>query len=467
VAFDLARLIDEHAGRGMDLHAEHVNPRFASVLRTIGYDKTYVRASGAHLWDAKGHRYLDMLGGYAVCNFGRNHPTIRKALEDYLALELPTMVQFEAPLLSGLLAAELKRRVGRGLDHVFFTNSGTEGVEAAIKFAKCATGRPALLYAPKAFHGLSSGSVSLNGCSSFRDGFAPFLPECRQVAFNDLAALEQALAARDVAAFVIEPIQGKGVNIHAPGYLAAAARLCHRYGTLFVADEVQTGIGRTGSFLAIDQEGDVEPDMVVLSKALSGGYVPVGAVLVKGDAWKRVFSSLDRAIVHSSTFHQGAMAMTAGLAALAAYDETNAAENARRMGARIKDGLEAMRPRFEMLKEIRQRGLMVGIEFGAPKSLLLKANWAATHAMDRNLFAQAVVVPLMEDHRILCQVAGHNQDVVKLIPPLVIDDSDVDWFLRAFAEVMVGLHKPTATVGLLARLGRNAVFGGKQEANSP
>ena len=467
MAFDLARLIEQSAGSGMALHAEHVNPRFASVLRTIGYDKTYTRASGAHLWDAQGNRYLDMLGGYAVCNFGRNHPTIRKALSDYLTLELPTMVQFEAPLLSGLLAAELKKRVGRGLDYVFFTNSGTEGVEAAIKFAKCATGRPALLYAPKAFHGLSSGSVSLNGCESFRSGFAPFLPECRQVAFNDLAALERALAKRDVAAFVIEPIQGKGVNIHSPGYLAAASQLCRAHGTLFVADEVQTGIGRTGSFLAIDQEGDVEPDMVVLSKALSGGYVPVGALLVKGDAWKRVFSSLDRAIVHSSTFHQGAMAMTAGLAALAAYDETNAAENARRMGARIKDGLEAMKPRFEMLKDVRQRGLMIGIEFGAPKSLLLKANWAATHAMDKNLFAQAVVVPLMEDHRILCQVAGHNQDVVKLIPPLIIDDSDVDWFLRAFEEVMVGLHKPTATVGLLARLGRNAMFGGKTEAAAP
>ena len=467
MGFDLARLIEDYSCSGMDLHAEHINPRFASVLRTIGYDKTYVRAAGAHLWDAQGNRYLDMLGGYAVCNFGRNHPTIRKALADYLTLELPTMVQFEAPLLSGLLAAELKRRIGRGLDYVFFTNSGTEGVEAAIKFAKCATGRPALLHAPKAFHGLSSGSVSLNGCNSFRDGFAPFLPECRQVAFNDLAGLEQALSKRDVAAFVIEPIQGKGVNIHSPGYLAAAARLCRSYGTLFVVDEVQTGIGRTGSFLAIDQEGDVEPDMVILSKALSGGYVPVGAVLVKGDVWKRVFSSLDRAIVHSSTFHQGAMAMTAGLAALAAYDETNAAENARRMGARIKDGLEAMKPRFEMLKEVRQRGLMIGIEFGAPRSLLLKANWAATHAMDKNLFAQAVVVPLMEDHRILCQVAGHNQDVVKLIPPLVIDDSDVDWFLRAFEDVMVGLHKPTATVGLLARLGRNAVFGGKQEAKTP
>ena len=270
-----------------------------------------------------------------------------------------------------------------------------------------------------------------------------------------------------MAAFVIEPIQGKGVNIHPPGYLAEAARICRRHGALFVADEVQTGIGRTGSFLAIDQEGDargpVEPDMVVLSKALSGGYVPVGAVLVRAKVWERVFSSLDRAIVHSSTFHQGALAMTAGLAALAAYDETGAAENARRIGAFLKDGLEAMKPRFEMLKAVRQRGLMIGIEFGAPKSLLLRANWAATHAMDRNLFAQAVVVPLMEDHRILCQVAGHNQDVVKLIPPLVISEDDARWFLRAFEEVMIGLHRPTATVGLLARLGRNAVFGGKPD----
>lgn len=465
--FDLRATLQAHRADAHELFADHVNPQLARVLRTIGFDRFYARGQGACLWDAAGNRYLDFLGGYAVFNVGRNHPVVRQALQDCLAADLASMVQFDTPVLAGLLARELKRLAGGRFGHAYFTNSGTEGVEAAIKFAKCATGRPALLYAPKAFHGLSSGSVSLNGCSSFRDGFAPFLPECRQVAFNDLVALEQALAARDVAAFVIEPIQGKGVNIHAPGYLAAAARLCHRYGTLFVADEVQTGIGRTGSFLAIDQEGDVEPDMVVLSKALSGGYVPVGAVLVNGDAWKRVFSSLDRAIVHSSTFHQGAMAMTAGLAALAAYDETNAAENARRMGARIKDGLEAMKPRFEMLKEIRQRGLMIGIEFGAPKSLLLKANWAATHAMDKNLFAQAVVVPLMEDHRILCQVAGHNQDVVKLIPPLVIDDSDVDWFLRAFEQVMVGLHKPTATVGLLARLGRNAVFGGKQEANSP
>ena len=458
MSFDLAKLISDNAGRGMQLHAQHINPRFATVLRTIGFDNNYVRASGAYLWDDRGNKYLDMLAGYAVCNFGRNHPTIRKALTDCLALDLPSMIQFQAPLLSGLLAQELKRRIGRGLDFVFFTNSGTEGVEAAIKFAKCATGRPALLYAPKAFHGLTSGAVSLNGCQSFRQGFAPYMPDCRLIAFNNLSALETALAARDVAAFVIEPIQGKGVNTHSPGYLQAAAQLFHKYGALFIADEVQTGIGRTGSFLAIDQEGDVEPDMVVLSKALSGGYVPVGAVLVRGEVWQKVFSSLDRAVVHSNTFGQGAMAMAAGLASLAAYDETNAAQNARDMGALLKDGLEAMKPRFEMLKDIRQRGLMIGIEFGAPKSLLLKGAWNALHAMDENLFAQAVVIPLMEDHRIICQVAGHNQDVVKLIPPLVINQDDVRWFLSAFEDVMVKLHRVTVPLNLLARLGRNTIF---------
>lgn len=249
------------------------------------------------------------------------------------------------------------------------------------------------------------------------------------------------------------------MNLHSPGYLEAAARLCHRHGTLFVVDEVQTGIGRTGSFLAIDQEGSVEPDMVILSKALSGGYVPVGAVLVKSDVWKKVFSSLDRAIVHSSTFHQGAMAMTAGLAALAAYDEIDAAARAREMGALLKNGLEAMKPRFEMLKQIRQRGLMIGIEFGAPKSLLLRASWTATHALDKNLFAQAVVIPLMEDHRVICQVAGHELDVVKLIPPLVINESDVRWFLTAFEDVMTKLHRASSSVNLLARLGRNTMFG--------
>ncbi len=211
-----------------------MNPQFARVLKTIGYDRFYVRAEGQYLWDEKGRKYLDFLGGYAVCNVGRNHPVVKRALMDFLSADIASMIQFDAPLLAGLLAAELKRRMPVPMEHVYFTNSGTEGIEAAIKIAKCATGRPAILYADRAFHGLTSGSLSLNGCQSFRQGFAPFLPECRMVRFGDLQELERALSAGDVAAYIVEPVQGKGVNLPPAGYLAEASRLCRRHGALFV-----------------------------------------------------------------------------------------------------------------------------------------------------------------------------------------------------------------------------------------
>jgi len=458
VSFDLRHSIRQHIGSNYELHAAHVNPQFAKVLKTIGYDHVYVRVQGAHLWDDQGQQYLDMLSGYAVCNMGRNHPVIRKALEDYLALDFPTMVQFEAPLLSGMLAAELKRHVPFDLAHVFFTNSGAEGIEAAIKFARCATGRAGILAADRAFHGLTMGALALNGCESFRAGFAPFSPGAQFVPFNDCEALERALARGDIAAYVVEPVQGKGVHIPSPGYLAEASRLCKKYGALFVVDEIQTGVGRTGTFLALEQEGSVDPDIIVMSKALSGGYVPVGAVLTRRSVWNCVFSSMDRAVVHSSTFHQGSMAMVAGLASIAVYDEDRLGANAVAMGARLKTELERMQTRFEFIRAIRQRGLMIGIEFGEPKSLTLRAAWKMVHAMNANLFAQAIVIPLMQDHRILCQVAGHKQAVVKLIPPLCINDADVDWFLRAFEDVMLKLHRfPGPVWDILKRLGANTM----------
>lgn len=461
-SFDLRSLLASRRDDGMALLKAHINPVFARVLRTIGFDRTFVRALGPYAWDADNHRYLDFLGGYATVNMGRNHPVIRRALEDFLSLDHPTWMQFEAPLFAGLLAEQLVRRMPAGLDRVFFTNSGTEGVECAIKFARCATGRPGVVSTYRAFHGLSTGALGLNGDESFREGFGPFLPGFRQVAFNDLQALERELQRGDVGAFVVEPVQGKGVNLPAPGYLEQAAALCRRHGALFVADEVQTGIGRTGTFLAIEQEGDVRPDIVVLSKALSGGYVPVGAVMTRQEIWSRVFSSMDRAIVHSSTFHMGGLAMTAGLASLHVLDDEKLMENARRQGERLREGLEAMMPRFEFMHAVRQRGLMIGIELGQPRSLRLRAAWSMVNAMDRNLFAQAVVIPLMEDHRVITQVAGHGLPVVKLTPPLTITAEDVQWFLSAFEDVMQSLHRfPGPAWDVLRRLGLNTMGVGR------
>lgn len=465
---DLKGLLAGAQGKNYELHERHINPQFSKVLRTIGFDHCYTRGVGPYLWDDKGNKYLDMIAGYGVFNLGRNHPSVKQALIDYLNLDYPGLVQMEAPLLSGLLAEELKKRMPNELDIVYFTNSGAEGVETAIKFARCSTKRSAVIHCKKAFHGLSNGALALNGDESFRKGFDPFLPDCRMIPFNDLNALERELMKGDVAGFIVEPVQGKGVNLPSHGYLRDAAALCRRHGALFIADEVQSGMGRTGRFLALEHDGDVDPDIVILSKSLSGGYVPVGAVLTRRWIYDRVFSSLDRAVVHSSTFGQGGMAMAAGLATLSTLDEFDLITQAESIGKQLGEGLQAMQSRYELIKDVRWRGCMVGIEFGAPRSLGLRTGWEMVHAMDGNLFPQAITMPLMQDHRVLTQVAGHNIDVIKLLPTLVMSDEDIRWFLSAFEDVMQNMDKfPGPAWDVLSRLGKIAISGHGRRNTAP
>ena len=244
------------------------------------------------------------------------------------------------------------------------------------------------------------------------------------IPFNDLAALERELRRGDVAGFIVEPVQGKGVNIPSAGLSAGRRRaLPQARGACSLMTKCRPAWGAPASFLAIEHDGDVDPDIVILSKALSGGFVPVGAVLCKKWIHEKVFSSMQRSVVHSATFSQGSFAMAAGLAALDVIDRYNLVAQAARLGDRIGEGLRAMIPRFEFLREVRWRGLMVGIEFGSPSSLGLKAAWTLTHALDKSLFPQAAIIPLLDRHHIITQVAGHNIDVIKLLPPLVISET--------------------------------------------
>lgn len=465
MAFDIQGLLQANQGRNYELHEAHVNPRYVKTLRTIGFDRCYVRAEGQYLWDDEGRRYLDMLSGYGVFNIGRNNPYIRQALIDFLGTDYPSLVQMEAPLLSSLLAKELKARMPNELDYVCFTNSGTEGNEAAIKFARASTGKPAILYAKKAFHGLSTGSLALNGDSIFRESFEPLLPYTRMIPFNDLAALEQALAAGDVAAYIVEPVQGKGVNIPGPGYLREAAALCRKHGALFIADEVQSGMGRTGKFLAVEHDGDVDPDIVILSKSLSGGYVPIGAVLMRKWIFDKVFPSMEKSVVHSSTFAQGSLAMVAGLATLQYMDEEKLIPRAAELGDKLGRALAELQPKYEFMHEIRWRGLMLAIEFDRPKSLGLRTAWNIAHKMDKSLFPQAVTMPLIQEHGIITQVAGHHIDVVKLLPTMVMTDEDIRYFVNAFDQVMKNLHRfPGPVWEALSRIGKASLgMGGKHQ----
>src|SRR5919201_5596784 len=313
----------------MALSDRHLNPQLGRIVRTLGLDRTWVRGEGAHLIDDRGERYLDLLNGYGVFAVGRNHPDVIAALRDVMEAQTANLPQLGVTVLTGVLAEQLLARAPASVDAMVTANSGAESVEGAMKLSRAATGRPRILHAEHAFHGLTLGALSLNGNAEFRDGFGPFVAGCESVPFGDLEALERELARGDVAAFVVEPVQGKGVNLPPPGYLEGAQERCRAAGTLFVCDEVQTGFGRTGRFLALEH-WELEPDMLLLSKALSGGYVPVGAVLASAPVFTSVFDEMERAVVHGSTFGNNDLGAAAGLAALSEIDDAGLLESARR-----------------------------------------------------------------------------------------------------------------------------------------
>jgi ornithine--oxo-acid transaminase len=461
----IAAMFAERQADRYDMHSRHLNEQMVRVLRTIGYDVQFCRGTGQYLFDAAGARYLDLLSGFGVFGIGRNHPALRDALKGVLDSELPNLVQLDVSTLAGILAERLLAHVPY-LDKVFFANSGAEAVEGAIKFARTATGRPGLVFCDHAYHGLTNGALSLNGDAVFRDGFEPLLPDCIRVPFNDLAALERALSSRKIAAFIVEPIQGKGVNMPADGYLQAAAELCRRHGTLFVADEIQTGLGRTGRFLAVEH-WNVEPDMVLLSKSLSGGHVPSSAVLMRRRIYEKMFDRMDRAVVHGSTFAKNDLAMAAGIATLDVIEQERLIENAARMGDRLMRELTAIIPHYEMLRHVRGKGLMIGIEFGPPDSFRLKASWSMLETANKGLFCQLITIPLFKEHKILCQVAGHASHTIKLLPAFVITDKDCDWIVRAFDEVIAGSHRVPGAVWSLGKTLISNATRGRKASRSP
>ena len=451
MSFSITDLLSQHRTDKFDLHDHYLNAQMVRVLKTIGYDRNYERAAGQYLYDEQGNEYLDLLSGFGVYAFGRNHPVIVNALKEVLSLEMPDLVQMDVSILSGLLAKEILTTTPDNLERAFFCNSGTEAVEAAIKFARYFTKRNRIICCDHAYHGLTMGALSLNGEQIFKDGFGSLLQDCGSVPFNDLAALEQALSGRNVAAFVVEPIQGKGVNIPDDNYLPEVERLCKKYGTLFVADEIQTGLGRTGKFWAVEHWG-VKPDMICMAKALSGGFVPVGAVAMTQPIMESVFNRMDRAVVHGSTFSKNNMAMAAGLASLEVIKTEKLVENSAKIGADIIGRINALTNQYEFLKEARGKGSMIAIEFKSPSSFSLKTAWMMLEAANKGLFCQMITIPLFKEHRILTQVAGHGMNVIKLLPPLILSQKDCDRIVGALTKTIADTHQ---VPGSIWELGKN------------
>src|SRR5436309_891698 len=454
MAFDLKEIVASRLGENYELHERYINRTLVAAQRVIGFDKVYARAQGAYLYDMDNQPYLDFLSGYSVFNIGRSHPVVKQAIRDVLDLDLPDMVQMDCSLLSGLLAEAIVKRTPPHLNAVFFCNSGTEAMEGALKFARAATGRKRVVSLASAFHGLTIGALSLMGCESFTDGFGPLMEGFdARVPLDDIDELERQLRSRDVAAFVIETVQGKGCQSSKTDFFPRAQELCRKYGTLLISDEVQTGLGRTGKMFGF-QHWNLEPDIITLAKTLSGGYVPCGAIVTRRDIYQKTFSRMDRCVVHSSTFGRNNLAMACGLAALEIIDQENLVENTAKIGALLMGKIDELRTKHSFLKEVRGKGLMIGIEFQEPREMKLKMAWKLLHKIDKALFAQMVVSQMLRKHRILTQVAGHNLDVIRILPPLIIGEKEVEMFVNALDDVLNECRK---FPGPMWELGNNFV----------
>jgi ornithine--oxo-acid transaminase len=429
---------------GVLSYATHVNPQWVRLLDLLEMNAEYERCVGSELFTSDGRRILDFLSGYCVHNIGHNHPAVIAALSDELEVCGPAMVQSHVPALAGKLAERLCHLAGGQLTKVFFGSSGSEGVEAAIKFSRAHTGRAGLLYAKSAFHGLTCGALSLMEDAFWRADFGPLLPETTAVSFNDLESVERQLATRRYAAFICEPIQAEGgINLPSPEYWPRIQSFCRRYGTLLVFDEVQTGLHRTGPFLAAHLY-EVEPDMIILAKALSGGLIPVSAVLMTDDIYSSVYSSLRRAIVHTSTFGENSLAMRAGLAVLDVLESEELGRRATAHGEQLRQMLSHALDGYEMVKSIRGAGMLSGIEFRSPHHLRLRIAYEAFSKIHPAMFGQIMVMRIFRDHGILTQICGNNFTVLKAAPPLVVTEEQLQQFVGAVNNVVELAHSSTS-----------------------
>ena len=422
------------------LYAQHVNPKWVDLLDVLQMNAKYVACHGAELRLADSRRILDFNSGYCVHNVGHNHPRLVAALHRELDACGPAMLQSHVPDLAGELAARLCALAGGALNKAYFASSGSEGIETAIKFARAHTGKRGLLYAADGFHGLTCGALSLMSNEFWTKGFGPFLPETAAVPFGDIEALERKLVTGTFAAFIVEPIQAEaGVRLPPAHYLQAAQALCRQHGTLFVLDEVQTGLYRTGPFLAA-HHFRAAPDMVVLAKALSGGLIPCSAVLMSEAVYRSVYSSLKRAMVHTSTYSENGLAMRAGLVTLDILEDERLGARAAAMGEALRQALAGRLSGYEMVADVRGLGLLNAVEFKAPRSPRLRIAYEAFARIHPAVFGQILVMRLFRDHGVLTQVCGNDFMTLKVAPPLVIEEAQTEHFVAAITQIVELMH---------------------------
>ncbi len=405
----------------MALYQDHVNPYLARLMAFAGFG-TEVKGEGAFITDHEGREFLDFLGGYGVFSLGHRHPKVVQAVKDQLDLMPLSGKTFFGPK-QAQLAQKLAELSPEGLEYTFFCNSGTEAVEAALKFARAATGRTKFVSSIGGYHGKTMGALAVTGREKYQTPFVPLMPGAEFVPYGDIEALKSAVDG-ETAAVILEPLQGEGgIHLPPPGYLAEARRICDKNGALLILDEVQTGLGRTGAMFASAYEG-VRPDLMPLAKALGGGVMPIGACMGTAQVWEKVFSS--NPLAHTSTFGGNPLACAAGIAALEVTVEENLCEKAAVLGSRIMAGLAGIEG--GLVSEVRGRGLMIGVEFSRDE-------------------VGELVIAQMVKRGLIAAYTLNNPRVIRLEPPLIITEAQADQAVGIVKEAV------QETSDLLASLG--------------
>ncbi|GAW91345.1 PLP-dependent aminotransferase [Calderihabitans maritimus] len=433
ISLDEALNLDRKTVRAY--YKDYVNPGLATLMSLLDFDKSFVKAEGVRVWDREGNEYLDFLGGYGALNLGHNHPAVVEALEK--VKDRPNLLQASLGNLTAALAHNLARITPGKLQRSFFGNSGAEAVEGALKLARAATGKQKIIYAEGSFHGKTFGALSVTGRTKYQKDFRPLLPGCSAVPFGDLEALERALSPGDVAAVILEPIQGEGgIIVPPPGYLSAVRELCSRYEALLVLDEIQTGFGRTGYLFAAEEEG-VVPDIMCVAKSLGGGVMPIGAYITTEEIWDRAYGGMEKSTLHTSTFGGNTRACAAAIAAINALLEENLTQNAREQGRYLLDRLVDLKEKHPVIKDVRGRGLLVGLEFEElNQGLLNRMTGGALGRLSQEYMGALVAVELMNRHRIITAYTLNNPNVIRLEPPLTVTREEIDRVVEALDEIL-------------------------------
>ncbi len=403
-------------------YKQYVNPPLARVMKVSG-SPVEVRAQGCTIWDHNGKAYLDFGGGYGVFTLGHSHPKVIEAVKAQLELmSLSGKTMFNVML--GRASKRLAELAPGDLQISFFANSGTEAVEGAIKLARAATKQHKIVATRNAYHGKTLGALSASGRDYFKEAYAPLLVDIAHVEYGDASALEEQL--RDAAAFIVEPVQGEG-GVHVPpaGYLREVREICDKTGALFIADEVQTGLGRCGMLFGCNRD-DVVPDVMTLAKGLSGGIIPVGAYIARPNVWNAAYAK--HPVMHTSTFGGNELACAAALAAMNVLLEDDLVDNARARGEQLLSGARELAAKYPtVVKEARGLGLLVGVELTSEGY----GGW---------------IIPEMVKRGVTAAWTLNMQRVIRLEPPLVVTQSEVD---RALTALEAGLATAQEKLGAL------------------